>query len=104
MKAAKQHNWSEFLKFFSQQNAGRPTRLGVFEEDDDYWLQDGLPLTGVDLDPSEPDPTLQIMLGNFTHTIRGARKLAFYLTADGISDGLDMTDSSGCTSILRFEN
>ena len=103
MKAARQHNWSEFLKFFTQQNAGRETRLGVFEGEDDYWLQSDLPLTGVDLDPSERDPTLQIMLGNFTHTIRGAQKLVFHLTADGISDGLDVTDTSGRTAILRFE-
>ena len=103
MKPARQHNWSEFLKFFTKQNAGRETRLGVFEDDDDYWLQADLPLTGIDLDPNERDPTLQVMLGNFTHTIRGARKLAYHLTADGISDGLDITDSSGSTSILRFE-
>ena len=103
MQAARQHNWSEFLKFFNQQNAGRETRLGVFEDADDYWLQADLPLTGVDLDPNESNPTLEIMLGNFTHTIRDARKLAFHLNVDGESDGLDITDASGHTSILRFE-
>ena len=47
--ATTQHEWTKYLRFFAEQNAGRPTRLGVFEHDgnilNDYWLEDGLPLS-----------------------------------------------------------
>jgi hypothetical protein len=103
MQAARQTNWKEFLKFFNEQNAGRPTRLGVFEDDDDYWLEDGVPLTGIDVDPREDYPSLQIMLGSFTHTIKDVRKLTFHVTIDGNTEGLDVTNAEGSTAILRFE-
>lgn len=66
--ATKKSNWTEFLTLFSEQNQMRPTRLGVFEGEPgamrDYWLEDGLPLTGIDVDThAEGAPTIEIMLG-----------------------------------------
>jgi hypothetical protein len=45
--ATGQHNWTYFLKFYNEQNKGRATRLGVFENENDYWLENGLPLVGI---------------------------------------------------------
>ena len=118
MKTTKtQHNWAAFIKLFSEQNLARPTRIGVFEGEPgnmiDYWLEDGLPLTGIDLDPrGDAAPTIEIMLGNrektetcaFTHKIANARFVKIVLSASGESDGLEIEDDQGAVTILRFEN
>jgi hypothetical protein len=109
------HSWSKFLRLFSQQNNGRPTRIGVFEGDagrmNDYWVEDGLPLLGIDLDPEGRNaPSLEIMLGgadgarHMTHTVSQARFVKIVLSPDGETDGLDIEDGEGKTTILRFEN
>ncbi len=114
---AKQHNWSALLIIFSEQNKMRPTRIGVFEGEPgamtDYWLEDGLPLAGVDVDIHEKDaPTVEIMLGDIskndsshmTHVIKGVRSAKINLSADGNDDGLEIKDAEGRTTVLRFEN
>ena len=116
-KTEKQHNWSAFLRLFSLQNNMRPTRIGVFEGAPgamtDYWLEDGLPLAGIDIDTRGEDaPTVEIMLGSvekpdtrhLTHTTAKARFVRLVLSASGESDGLDIEDDEGRTTILRFEN
>lgn len=108
MKAVtKQHGWSSFLKFYTGQNKDRPTRLGVFEKQadiyNDYWLEAGLRFTGIDVDTHGETPAVQILLGDFTHTVNGARTLKIHLSLDGDEDGIDITDAEGKTSILRFE-
>ena len=116
-KTATRHNWSEFLKLFSQQNNARPTRIGVFEGApgamDDYWLEDGLPLDGIDIDTrGSGAPAVEIMLGtvekpdcqHLTHTIAKTRFIRIVLSASGESDGLDIENEEGRTTILRFEN
>lgn len=103
--ATKQHNWTNFLKYYSEQNVGRPTRLGVFENGNDFWIEDGLPLTGIDVDDHNDAPTVEIMLGDdLTHTIKDARSIKMSLSLDESNDGLDITDAEGKTTILRFEN
>ena len=99
----RQPQWQEFLRYFGEKNEGRPTRLGIFESGNDYWLEDGIPLTGVDLDAHTADASVQIMLGNFTHTVRGVSRLTFHLSQDGCSEGFDVTDAEGRVSMLRFE-
>lgn len=92
----------KFLQFYGEQNAGRPTRLGVFDRGNDYWLEDGLPLTGIDFDRRKN--AIQIMLNNeITHTISDVRKVQASFSLDEINDGLDITDAEQRTTILRFE-
>lgn len=112
-----QHNWSVFLKLFSEQNLKRLTRIGVFEgepgEMSDYWIEAGLPLAGVDVDThSKVEPVVEIMLGDaakddsshLTHTVHNARFVRIVLSASGEADGLDIENSEGETTILRFED
>ena len=103
MEANNEQQWSEFLRYFNQKNNGRTTRLGVFENGHDYWLEDGLPLTGLDLESGTGGPDIQIMLGNYTHTIRNVNRLSFHLSAGGEQDGCDIVDRDGSTAVLRFE-
>jgi hypothetical protein len=116
-KTETQHNWADFLKLFSRQNKLRPTRIGVFEGAPDaltdYWVEDGLPLEGIDVDTSGSDaPSVEIMLGSMekpglpglTHTIAKTRYIRIILSADGESDGLDIENDEGSTTTLRFEN
>lgn len=99
--------WAKFLKFFSEQNAGRPTRLGVFERHGnnvmDYWLESGLPLVGVDIDSHQDRATIQISLGALNHEISDATELKFLFSRVGDEDGLDVTDAEGRTAVLRFQ-
>jgi hypothetical protein len=107
--------WGVFIEEFSRQNRMRPTRLAeikVGEVMEDYWLEDGLPLTGIDLDThGKGAPTLEIMLGvegetgnNMTHTVDRVQKIKLQLTVDGQDDGLEIEDAGGVTTILRFES
>ncbi|MGE3467533.1 MAG: DUF5335 family protein [Pyrinomonadaceae bacterium] len=95
------------MKFYTEQNKERPTRLGVFKNDSavvtDYWLEDGLPLVGIDIDTHGDMPAIQIMLREFQHTVKGVTHLRVHFTFDGDEDGLDITNSEGNTTILRFE-
>lgn len=117
MKHEGQHRrWSIFLKEFDKQNRTRPTRLGEIKAAEalrEYWLEDGLPLAGIDLDTEGAGaPLIEIMLGGegeaagrrMTHTISRARKLKLQFTADGREDGLEIEDAEGVTTILRFES
>ena len=103
---AKMHEWTRFLRFYSEQHRGRPTRLGVFEPTGDtvtdYWLESGLPLTGIDVS-DEAKPLVQVIVGDMTHEIEGPRSLIFRFTDAGDEDGLDITDKDGRTTVLRFE-
>ena len=110
MQAAKkteQHEWAKFLKFFSEQNCGRPTRLGVFERQgdvvNDYWLENGLPLIAIDINTKPELPTIDITAGDLTHEIKDAVKLTFHFGLDGDEDGIDIATAKGQTTILRFE-
>jgi len=113
----KQTEFAEFLKIFSQQNRFRPTRLGVFEGEPgdmrDYWLEDGLPLAGIDIDAhAEGAPTIEIMLGEsetigsrtMTHVVKDVSSLKIVLSRDKDGDGLEIRDAEGSTTFLRFEN
>ena len=114
--AMKQNNWSRFLSLFGEQNRFRPTRIAVYEGAPDamtdYWLEDGLPLMGIDLDThGENGPTVEIMLGDstrsdsrhLTHVVQGARFVKIVLSASGEADGLEIDDAEGKTTVLQFE-
>jgi len=104
---ATMHEWSRFLTFFNEQNTGRPTRLGIFSSQDgvvnDYWIEDGLPLGGVDLDSNNDVRTLQIKVGSLIHEVAMPLKLQFYMSFSGEEDGIDVLGGDGRTTILRFE-
>jgi hypothetical protein len=101
------HEWSKYLKFFSEQNAGRPTRLGVFERNGDsiadYWLESGGKLLGVDIDKSGDRTKLQILIGEMEHIVNEPQQVKFILSRSGDEDGFNITDSEGGTTVLRFE-
>ncbi len=109
MKAVRtQHKWGTFLKFYSEQNAGRKTRLGVFEETggnvNDYWIEDGLLLHGIDIDASAEPPVIEIILAGYSHVVSDARRLKVHYSLDEDEDGLDIVGGDGKTTVLRFEN
>lgn len=99
---------SQFLRSYSLANAGRPTRIGVFERTSpgviDYWIEDGLPLSGIDVDHKGPNQSVQIILEGYTHVVRDIQSVRGNLSIDGKEDGLDLVDKTGTTTILRFEN
>ena len=108
-----QASWGTYLREFTRQNGGRLTRLGVVkrgERMEDLWLEDNLPLSGVDLDAKGADaPLVQVMLGregaserSMTHTVPRVSGVVIRLTPDGREDGLDIEDETG-TTVLRFE-
>lgn len=99
--------WAKYLKFFTDQNIGRPTRLGVFERTGDsvidYWIESGLPFKGVDLDASGDSRSLQILIGNMGHVVNEPQQFKLVLTLAGDEDGIDITDADGRITVLRFE-
>ncbi len=109
MNAVKtRHNWAAFLKFYNEQNAGRRTRLGVFENDrgvvNDYWIEDGLPLKGLDIDVDGELPSIEIMFSGYSHSVNNARGLKIHYSLEGNEDGIDITGNDGKTTVLRFED
>lgn len=100
----RRYNWKSIFKFFADENGGRLTRLGVFEGGDDYWIESGLPLTGIVVDERGELPAVEIVLGDYTHTVRNAMEAKIVLSHSGEEDGLDIKDSAGATTILRFED
>ncbi|MEK7856634.1 MAG: hypothetical protein AAB288_11130 [Acidobacteriota bacterium] len=103
-----QHNCTSFLGFYSEQNSGRPTRIGVFETIDgttnDYWLENGLPFKGIDTDFSHGITVVEIILEGMTHVIRNVRKLSPIYSLDGGEEGMDIIATDGTTTILRYED
>ena len=103
-----QNNWTKFLKFYTEANAGRPTRLGVFEKNGDYttdyWLEDGLPFVGIDADRDDGVRSVQIFAGQMTHSVPRAEKITFHLALSQMEDGFDVIDADGTLTMLRFEN
>lgn len=116
VKAQTQRNMDKFLELFLAENRYRPTRIGVFEgkpgDMEDYWLEDGMPLGGLDIDPDGiAGPDIEIMLGNntpdgphMTHRISGTRFVKITLSVSGDADGLEITNSKGETTVLHFED
>jgi len=102
-----QHRWDKFLKFYSEQYKGRRTRLGVFEQSqgvtNDFWIEDGLPILGIDLDSSGDRPTVEVLLNGYSHSVADAQGLNVHFSLDGDEDGLDIIHGNGTSTILRFE-
>ena len=99
--------WNQFLIFFSKQNTGRPTRLGVFSSQNgiviDDWIEDGMPLSDIDIESSGNRSTLHINVGSLVHDVEMPLKLQLHMSLSGEEDGLDVLGADGRTTILRFE-
>lgn len=91
------------LSFFAKENLGRTTRLGIFDGADDFWIESGQPLTAIVVDDRCELPSVELVLGDYTHTICDAMDMKIMLSHAGDEDGLNITDSKGATTILRFE-
>lgn len=109
MNAVKtQHSWMNFFKFYGEQNAERPTRIGLFETSggvtNDYWIENGLSFKGLDADFSGRLPVVEVMLEGLTHVVRNVRSIRPIYSFDGNEEGMDITCEDGTTTIVRFEN
>src|SRR5690348_4695716 len=106
-RTIEQNEWSKFLREYSDRNHGRPTRLGVFQVEagatNDYWIEDGLPLIAVDAYMNRGQVRIDLLFENFTHSIEGASNIVCLRNGDA-NDGLDISDSEGTTTQLRFED
>lgn len=123
LEEIKRSEWPPFFREFNQRNQMRPTRLEVVGGDaptkadsglsveSDYWMEDGLPLAGVSLEPgSEGAARVEIMLGgeaarpsdHMTHTVTGAQRVIRTLSADGHECELEIEDEEGAVTILHF--
>jgi len=103
----RQHDWNSRVSVFNAENAGRPTRLGVFERSNgsvnDYWLENGLTLRGVSFEERNDHVVAQILLDGFTHVVENAERIELVYGSNGFDEGLNVIDSEGRTAILRFD-
>lgn len=102
-----QNNWNEFLRYYGRQNLDRPTRVGLFDVSkgatNDYWLENGLPFRGLDLDIENGKPVLEIMLEGLTHVVRDVKTLRPIYAWNGDEEGMDVITADGTTTVLRFD-
>ena len=107
-------SWQSDLAAFGKRNNMRPTRLEVLgpagEVEADFWLEDGLLLAGIDLDPDRERGTcVEIMLqapsasnkNHVTHTVAGVKRLV--LETDGRDKALEIEDKEGRVTVMHFE-
>ena len=98
---------------FGARNNLRPTRLEVIgpskDVESDFWLEDGLLLSGLDLDvDGKSGPYIEIMLesqakNHMTHAIPAVKRVELE-TNQGIDESLEIEDAAGSVTIMRFES
>ena len=109
-------SWQSDLAAFGKRNNMRPTRLEVLgptrDVESDFWLEDGLRLSGVDLNTDgERGTCVEIMLqappasgkNHMTHTVAGVKRFVLE-TIDGHDGGLEIEDEAGSVTIMHFES
>ena len=108
------HSWSSDISAFNRRNKMRPTRLEVLgstrEFDSDYWIEDGLLLTGIDFEFNrDRNPEVEIMLqsrsakAHLTHSVSNVKRLSLQ-SIPGKDECLEIEDSDGNLTIMRFEH
>lgn len=122
LEEIKRKDWLPFINEFSERNRLRVTRLEVIGNgytgvsrqpsvEKDFWMEDGLPLVGIGLEPAPDDaPRVEIMLGSdsinppvhMTHTVEGARRVARTLGVDGRESELEIEGADGAVTILHL--
>src|SRR5690348_12568462 len=94
-------DWKEFLQSFATRHRGARTRLGVFEIHDgvvnDLWIEDELPLTGIDIDTKDGRRTIGISFENYRHSIENVATIT-EVGSEDLSTGLDIKDDDGNTT------
>ena len=108
-------SWQSDLAAFGKRNNMRPTRLEVLgpagEVEADFWLENGLLLVGIVLDPDgERGTCVEIMLqeasasnkNHVTHTVAGVKRLVLE-TTDGRDKALEMEDKEGRVTVMHLE-
>ena len=108
-------SWQSDLAAFGKRNNMRPTRLEVLgparDVESDFWLEDGLRLSGVDLNTDgERGTCVEIMLqapstsgkDHMTHTVAGVKRLELE-TTDGRDAALEIV-GEGTVTIMHFES
>jgi len=110
-----QTQWPDYLAEYTRRNEGRPTRLEVIGgvDEDDFWLECGLPLTGIDTETHGKDaPRIEIMLGggsafqienHLTRSIARVCRVTPEISEDGRDQGVEFEDAESVRTILRFE-
>ena len=100
-------DWKEFLQNFSTRHRGTRTRLGVFEINDgvvnDLWIEDGMPLAGIDIDTKDGRETVGIAFEHYRHSIENVATIRD-VGSGNLPVGLDIEDDEGNTTALRFED
>lgn len=108
--------WRTFLESFGERNKTRQTRLEVISKSGDvgtdFWLEDGLPLIGANLDKDGEDaPQVEIILDgatmcdarHLTRTVSRVRRMGHETGDAGRDTSLEVEDEGGNVTILRFE-
>ena len=78
------------------------------EVESDFWLEDGLLLSGIDLDVDRKSgPYVPIMLqsqakNHMTHSIAAVKPVELE-TNQAIDESLEIEDAAGTVTIVRFE-
>jgi hypothetical protein len=65
--------------------------------------RDGIPLVGIDIDTKEGRQTIGIVFEHFRHSIKNVSTIA-EVSGENVAAGLDIQDSEGKTTALRFED
>ena len=109
-------SWQSDLAAFGKRNNLRPTRLEVLgpvgEVESDFWLEDGLLLSGIGMNTDgERGTCVEIMLqtpsassqDHMTHTVAGVKRLELEITDDR-DKSLEIEDGEGRVTIMHFES
>jgi hypothetical protein len=103
--------WINYLNEFTKRNNTRPTRLEVFGENGAQEEERGLSLAGISLERGNGAPSIAIMFSarngyaspHLTHVIENVREITPKQGPDGRDEALEIVDSQGEKSLLRFE-
>ena len=103
--------WINYFNEFTRRNNSRPTRLEVFGENGAQQEECGLPFAGISLERGNGAPSIAIMFSgrnghtppHLTHVIKNVQEITPKRGLDGSDEALEIVDSQGEKSLLRFE-
>jgi hypothetical protein len=103
--------WINYLNEFTRRNTTRPTRLEVFGENGAQEEGRGLLFAGISLERGNGAPSIAMMFSarngsapaHLTHLIENVQEITPKRGLDGRDEALEIVDSQGEKSLLRFE-